>query len=111
MDGDDAQPPCLDGREAVDGMPVDDDGAAVGRGRAGEDAHQRGLARAVFADERMDLSRAHVERRVGKRADAGVGLGEVRRDEHRVFDRHNRDDAMARWRDERHGMPSRLRGS
>ena len=61
MDGDDAQPPRLDWRKAFDGMPVDDDAAAVRRGGAREDAHQRGLARAVFADQRVDLTRAHVE--------------------------------------------------
>ncbi len=90
MDGDHAQPSRLDRREAVDGLAVDDDGAAVGRGRAGEDPHQRGLAGAVFADERVDLARAHVERGVGQRADACVGFGEVRRDEHRYCNREAR---------------------
>ena len=98
MDGDHTEPPRLDGREAVHGVPVDDDGAGVGRGRPRKDAHQGGLARAVFADEGVNLARAHVERGVGKRADAGVGFGQMRRDQHRLFDRHNRDDAMARAR-------------
>ena len=46
--------------------------ALVGENGAGEDADQRGLARAVFSDEGVDLARAHVERGVGERADARI---------------------------------------
>ena len=84
MDGDDAQSiaPTV-GLKTVDGLPVERrPRRQSGVSRAGEDADQRGLARAVFADQRVDLARAHLERGVGKRADAGEVLGQVFNDEH-----------------------------
>ena len=84
VDGDHAQPARFDRREPRHGVSVEDDGAAVGRRGAGEDADQRGLAGTVFAHQRVDLARTHVERGVGERADPGVGLGEVGDEQHQV---------------------------
>ena len=52
------------------------DGAGIGRVVAGERLDQRRLARAVLADERVDLARADVERRVDQRARGAERLGE-----------------------------------
>ena len=48
-------------REAVDELAVEDDRAAVGRGRARGHVHQRRLAGAVLAEQRVHLARQHVE--------------------------------------------------
>src|SRR5205085_1924824 len=43
--------------------------------RARKDLHQRGLAGAVFADERMDFASLHIQADVLQRAYAGICLG------------------------------------
>ena len=57
--------------EHVDRPAVVGDRAGVRRQRARDDAHECRLAGAVFADERVDLAAAHLQRRVGQRAHAG----------------------------------------
>ena len=56
---------------------VDGDGPAVGVVEAGEDIHQRGLARAVFAKEGVDFAFAHGEGDVLVGNDAWEGLGYI----------------------------------
>ena len=55
------------GAAQLDLGPVDLDRARVGRVHAAEDLHQRALARAVLADQRVDLARAQLERAVPER--------------------------------------------
>jgi hypothetical protein len=57
---------------------------AVRRGRAGQDAGQRALARAVFPDERVRFARAQGEAGAAQRAHAAVVLGDVLRLEDRL---------------------------
>ena len=45
--------------------------------QAEQDAHQRGLARAVFAEERMDLAMAKLERDIVVCNDTGEPLGDI----------------------------------
>jgi hypothetical protein len=58
-------------REIVDGLAVDADLAAVRLVDAGQDLHQRGLARAVLAHQGVNLARAQIE------ADAAQRTGEA----------------------------------
>ena len=59
---DDADPEVLGRpRGGVDRLPVDEDPPASRRVDAGQDLHQGRLARAVLADERVDLARAELE--------------------------------------------------
>ena len=57
-----------------DGRPIEQDLALVGRGQPVQDVHERGLARAVLAEQRVDLAGAdlEVDRVVGD--DAGIAL-------------------------------------
>src|SRR5690606_12781028 len=57
------------GPQAVDGLAVQPDLARIGLVAAGDDVDERRLARAVGADEREDLARAHVERDVAEGGD------------------------------------------
>ena len=45
----------------LDGLAVEQDLALVGLGEPVEDVHQRGLAGAVLAQQRVDLAGPHVE--------------------------------------------------
>ena len=49
------------GRRKPHGLPIEPDLAGVGRQHAAQDVHQRGFARAVFADQRVDLARPNAE--------------------------------------------------
>ena len=49
------------GERIVDGVAVEADLAGVGAGEAVDDLHQRALAGAVLADERVHLARVDVE--------------------------------------------------
>jgi hypothetical protein len=57
----DARVDRLGGRPAGDVASADFHAASVGRVHAAQDAHQRGLSRAVFADERVDLTARDLE--------------------------------------------------
>ncbi len=67
----------LAGRDDRCRHAIDADAPGVGRVDAGQHAHQRGLAGAVFADQRVDLTGADVERDVVQRTHAGKGLLDV----------------------------------
>ena len=56
---------------------LDPDRAGVPLVDPGEDLHQRGLARAVLAHQRVDLAGAQLEARVLERLDAREALGDV----------------------------------
>ena len=57
--------------------PVDQDFPAVGLVHAGYNLDQGRLAGAVFAEQRVHLARAHIERDAAERPDAGERLFEV----------------------------------
>ena len=59
------------------GAAVEDDLALVVGDRAGEDLHQRALARAVLAAERVDLARPRRQAHVAQGVDAAEVLGDV----------------------------------
>ena len=63
--------------EAGDRRAVELDGAAVGPVDAGDEMHQRRLAGAVLADQRMDLAAPHLERDVVDGPHAREGLDDV----------------------------------
>ena len=63
----DAGVDCLTSAPAGDVAAVEHDRAAVRVMQAGQDPHERRLARAVFADERVDLASRHFEIRVSVR--------------------------------------------
>ena len=71
----------------LDRLAVEQDLALVRRGEAVEDVHQRGLARAVLAEQRVDLARADGQVDVVVGQDARVALGDAahleRRGDHR----------------------------
>ena len=71
-------------------LAVQDDGALVRLHDAGQDLHERGLARPVLADEAVDLARSQVEADVHQGARARIRLEDVLQ------------------RKDRTGMPSRL---
>src|SRR5262249_43865798 len=58
----------------IDLAPVEDDLAAVLPHDSGEDLHQRGFARAVFANQRMNLAPPRREVHPGERPRSGEGL-------------------------------------
>jgi hypothetical protein len=65
-------------------------GAAVGRVESGEDAHERGLARAVLPHQRVDLAARHLQRRpavgvYGAEVLVDVGNFDGQRCRHRVL--------------------------
>ena len=49
------------GEPKATGSAVEQDLAGVGPVQPGQDVHQRALAGAVLAEQRVDLARAHVE--------------------------------------------------
>ena len=50
------------GREVAHALAVDFNGAAVGLVRAGDDLDERGFARAVFAEQRVNFPRPQIKR-------------------------------------------------
>jgi hypothetical protein len=60
-----------------EGVAEADFGAGIGRDDAAGDLDQRALARAVFAEKRMHLAGAKLKVDAAKRADAGIGFGDV----------------------------------
>ena len=60
------------------GVAVDRDGALVRRVHAREDVHQRRLAGAVLAEQRVDLAGLQVEIDAAQRLDAAEALGDAR---------------------------------
>ena len=75
---DDGDPERAGLRRTVDRdrLPVEEDRPAVGLMDAGEDLDQRALARAVLADEGVDLARDEVERDVVERLGRRESLGD-----------------------------------
>ena len=69
MDQNDAAPLRVDRAFQLDRRAVELDRAAGGREMARQDLHQRRLARAVFADDRVDLSGANADRDVAQDLD------------------------------------------
>ena len=63
----------------ADGMPVKDDLAGIGRVDPRQDLDQRRLARAILAEQRMDLARPDVEIHMVESQRAGKALGQARR--------------------------------
>ena len=63
--------------EAGDRHAVELDRAAVGLIDAGDEVHERRLAGAVLADQRVHLAAPHLERDVVDRTDAREGLDDV----------------------------------
>jgi hypothetical protein len=61
----------------VDRLAIEHHLALVGLDRAIDDFHQRGLARAVFAQHGMGLARHHGERHVLVGHHAGVAFGDA----------------------------------
>jgi hypothetical protein len=86
VDDRDAEAGRLGGGEPVDELAAYGDRAGVGRGRAGGDAHEGGLAGTVLPQQGVDLARADVERHVGQRCDAVVVLADSRQDHGRLGD-------------------------
>ena len=65
------------GPQAGDHLAVQADGAGVGREDAGDHVEDRGLARAVGADQRMDRAGRHAEAHVVHRAQAAEALADA----------------------------------
>ena len=72
------------------GLAAQGDRAPVGRLQAGEDLHQRGLARAVLAHERVHLARPELHRDILQGRQAPEGLGELADGQHAVTSRSAR---------------------
>ena len=62
------------GSRGANGWPSSSIAPASGRVRAAEDLHQRALARAILADQRMDLARRDLERHAPQRCVAPKAL-------------------------------------
>jgi hypothetical protein len=62
-------------------LPVDD--AGIGLDHAVDDLHQRGLARAVLAEHRVDLARGELETDAVEREHGGVALDDAGKPEER----------------------------
>ena len=75
---DDGDPSIARGERSVarERRTLDRQRARVGLDGAGENPDQGGLARAVFADDRVDLAGAKVERHLPERLHTRVGLGQ-----------------------------------
>src|SRR2546427_9448558 len=67
----------MDGRGDLDGQPTQQDLASIPRVDTSEDTYEGGLAGAVFADQGVNLARAHVQRHVLQRPHAGEGFGDA----------------------------------
>ena len=90
VDGDDALRLRLVRRRKRHRRAVEDDFAGVGALRARQDLQQGRFAGAVFAEQRMDLARPHLERDLVERDDAGEALGDPSHAEERRGVRHRR---------------------
>ncbi len=73
----DAEAPGVLGGELGDGLTGDLQGPAIRGDLSGDHLHERRLARAVLADERMQFSGADTQRDVVKGNDAGVLLAQA----------------------------------
>ena len=69
-------------RLAEEGLAAERDLAAAGLEQTGDGAQERGLARAVGADDADELAFGHVERDALQRAHGAVGDGKVADLEH-----------------------------
>ena len=78
MDHADSQRRCIIGAVDLDLLSVLLDDARFRLVQAEQHAHQRGFARAVFAQQCMDLSSAQLQRDVVVGDDAGELLGDVK---------------------------------
>ena len=85
VNGGDAVLEGLVGAGEMDGLAADADFAAIGLVDAGEDLHQRGLAGAVLADQRGDLSGIERQADIVERSHAGEGFGDAGKREQRRF--------------------------
>ena len=70
----------LTSRPAGDVAAVERDRAGVRVVQAGQDPHERRLAGAVLADQRVNLAALHLEVRVAVRFDAAEAFSDARRD-------------------------------
>ena len=66
----------VEGAADVDGLPVDEDVADIGLDDAGHDLDQGGLARAILAQERIDLAGHQLERDIVEGLDLTEALGD-----------------------------------
>ena len=107
VDRGDAQRRASSGSARSRGRPAMVDGARVRRVGAGDDLDQRGLARAVFADQRVHLARAQVEGHAAQRTDGAERLGDAAELEERVHRRGSchRRGASSRVSSRRCGRP------
>ena len=93
-----------DGRvQGCDRLAGERDGSGVGLRGTGRDAHQGRLARAVLAEQSVDLTGDDIERHVRQRGHAGVRLADAAHDESRVMTHvdlrvldHSRSPSMRR---------------
>jgi len=90
----DAECGCFARAAHDDRLAVEKDLAGVGLLYAGEDAHERGFACAVLADQHVDGIAAYAEVDVIERSQAGILLDDVACFEDEVFI-HARACAMA----------------
>ncbi len=111
MDHGDAVLERVERRGQLDLLALQPEGAGVGRVDAGDDLHQRRLAGAVLAHQRVDVAALQAERHVVERQHAGEGLADAL-DFEQVFGAGDGaalpDDLGGRRTDGRHGAPSRL---
>ena len=85
VDDGDARPPRRRGRwRSATGRAVDPDLAVIVGVHAGEDLHQRRLAGAVLAHQRVHLAGAEVEVDAVERGDAGEALADAARAQQRA---------------------------
>ena len=77
MDHRDAVSQRVERRGQADFLALEPERAGVGRVDAGDDLHQRRLAGAVLAHQRMDMAALQAERDVVERQHAGKGLAHV----------------------------------
>jgi len=78
VDNGDAQPLRIE--RSVNGgrLPVEEEAPAIGPDGAGDDPGERALARAVFAHERVDFSRAHFQAGASQRRHAAETFAGIR---------------------------------
>jgi hypothetical protein len=78
VDNGDAQPLRIE--RSVNGgrLPVEEEAPAIGPDGAGDDPGERALARAVFAHERVDFSRAHFQAGASQRRQAAETFAGIR---------------------------------
>ena len=93
----------------MDFLALEPEGAGVRRVDAGDDLHQRRLAGAVLAHQRVDVAALEAERDVVERQHAGKGLADVL-DLEQIFRAGNgaalADDLRCRGTDRSHGALS-----